>query len=121
MGAEVRLRHSFKIRKNKRMAEQQSGRTALFTGGLAAVLASTSCLVPLVGRIVGERCLDRKLTVLPTMPANFIGAALVALFFVKRHIFRAAQACKAGEVRAIPKLRTAYKLFSGKKRRFWLL
>ena len=45
----------------------------------------------------------------------FIGAALVALFFAGRRIFRPTQACKPGEVCAIPQVRTTYKLI------FWIV
>jgi mercuric ion binding protein len=43
----------------------------------------------------------------------FIGAALVALFFAWRRIFRPAQVCKPGEVCAVPQVRTTYKLLFG--------
>jgi mercuric ion transport protein len=39
----------------------------------------------------------------------FIGAALIALFFAYRRIFRPVQACAPGEVCAIPQVRTTYK------------
>jgi mercuric ion transport protein len=48
MSTEVRLRYPIQIRKDKRMSEPQTGRGALFTGGLAAILASACCLGPLV-------------------------------------------------------------------------
>jgi mercuric ion transport protein len=44
-----------------------------------------------------------NLTVLEPYRPIFIGAALVALFFAWRRIYRPAQACKPGEVCAIPK------------------
>jgi hypothetical protein len=43
-----KLKLSIQIRKDKRMSEPQNGRGALFAGGLAAILASTCCLGPLV-------------------------------------------------------------------------
>ena len=48
------------------------------------------------------------------MPTNF-GAALVALFFAWRRIYRPAQACKPGDVCAIPQVRATYKLI------FWVV
>ncbi len=42
------------------MSEPQNGRGALFAGGLAAILASTCCLGPLVLVALGFRCLDRQ-------------------------------------------------------------
>jgi mercuric ion transport protein len=45
-----------------------------------------------------------NLTVLEPYRPIFIGAALVALFFAWRRIYRPAQACKPGEVCAIPQV-----------------
>ena len=83
------------------MSEPQNGRGALFAGGLAAILASTCCLGPL--------------TVLEPYRPLFIGAALVALFFAWKRIYRPVQACKPGEVCAIPQVRATYKLI------FWIV
>ena len=98
------------------MSELKVGRSALFAGGLAAILASACCLGPLVllmlsfsGAWIGN------LTVLEPYRPIFIGAALVALFFAGRRIFRPAQACKPGEVCAVPQVRVAYKFI------FWVV
>ena len=56
-----------------------------------------------------------NLTVLEPYRPIFIGAALVALFFAWRRIYRPAQACKLGEVCAIPQVRATYKLI------FWVV
>ena len=56
-----------------------------------------------------------NLTVLEPYRPIFIGAALVALFFAWRRIFRPAAACKPGEVCAIPQVRTTYQLI------FWIV
>ena len=50
-----------------------------------------------------------NLTALEPYRPIFIGAALVAMFFAYRRIHRPAQACKPGEVCAIPQVRTTYK------------
>ncbi len=98
------------------MVEQGNGRGALFTSGLAAILASTCCLGPLVLVALGfSGAWISNLTVLEPYRPIFIGAALVALFLAGRRIFRPAQACKPGEVCAIPQVRTAYKLV------FWIV
>ncbi|MEX0634724.1 mercuric ion transporter MerT (plasmid) [Serratia ureilytica] len=55
-----------------------------------------------------------NLTVLEPHRPFFIGAALVALFFAWRRIYRPAQACKPGEVCAIPRA-SYYKLI------FWIV
>ena len=98
------------------MTEPQNGRGALVTGGLAAVLASTCCLGPLV--LVGlgfSGAWIGNLTVLEPYRPIFIGAALVALFFAWRRIFRPVDACEPSEVCAIPRVRQTYKLI------FWIV
>lgn len=93
------------------MSESQSvERSALFAGGLAAILASTCCLGPLILVTLGfSGAWIANLTVLEPYRPFFIGAALVALFLAWRRIFRPADVCKPGEVCAIPRVRTAYK------------
>ena len=98
------------------MAEQQKGRGVLAAGGLAAILASTCCLGPLVLVALGvSGAWIGNLTLLEPYRPVFIGAAVVALFFAGQRIFRPAAACKPGEVCAIPQVRTAYKLI------FWIV
>ena len=98
------------------MAENQNGRGALAAGGLAAILASTCCLGPLVLITLGfSGAWIGSLTVLEPYRPMFIGAALVALFFAWRHIYRAAADCKPGEVCAIAQVRSIYKAL------FWLV
>jgi mercuric ion transport protein len=98
------------------MAEPQKGRGALAAGGLAAILASTCCLGPLVLVALGvSGAWIGNLTLLEPYRPVFIGAALVALFFAGRRIFRPAAACRPGEVCAIPQVRAAYKLV------FWIV
>ena len=64
------------------MSEPQNGRGALFTGGLAAILASACCLGPLVLVALGfSGAWIGNLTVLEPYRPIFIGAALVAMFF----------------------------------------
>ena len=88
----------------------QNGRGTLIAGGLAAILASTCCLGPLVLVALGfSGAWIGNLTMLEPYRPNFIGVALLALFFAWRRIFRPAQACKPGEVCAIPQVRTTYK------------
>jgi MerT mercuric transport protein. len=98
------------------MAEPQKGRGVLAAGGLAAILASTCCLGPLVLVALGvSGAWIGNLTLLEPLRPIFIGAALVALFFAGRRIFRPAAACRPGEVCAIPQVRAAYKLI------FWIV
>ena len=98
------------------MTEPQQGHRALVAGGLAAILASICCLGPLVLIALGfSGAWIGNLTVLEPYRPIFIGAALVAMFFAYRRIFRPAQACKSGEVCAIPQVRNTYKFI------FWIV
>jgi mercuric ion transport protein len=98
------------------MSEAQSGRGALFAGGLAAILASSCCLGPLFLVTVGiSGAWISNLTALEAYRPIFIGAAFMAMFFAWRPIFRPAPACKPGEVCAIPGVQRTYKLM------FWVV
>jgi len=98
------------------MSESQTGRGALFGGGLAAMLASACCLGPLLLVSLGlSGAWIGNLTALEPYRPIFIGAALVAMFFAWKKIFRPAQACQPGEVCAIAQVRTTYKFI------FWMV
>ena len=99
------------------MANQQGkGRGALAIGGLAAVLASTCCLGPLVLVMLGiSGAWIGNLTALEPYRPWFIGIALIALFFAWRRIYRPVQTCAPGEACATPRGRAAYKVL------FWLV
>ncbi|MGH8659957.1 MAG: mercuric ion transporter MerT [Gammaproteobacteria bacterium] len=89
---------------------QTTGRAALFAGGLAAILASSCCLGPLVLVALGfSGAWIGNLTAMEPYRPMFIGAALLALFFAGRRIFQPVQACKPGEVCAVPQIRSGYK------------
>ena len=88
----------------------RSGRTALFAGGAAAVLASACCLGPLVLVTVGvSGAWIGNLTRLEPYRPIFIVIAVVALFFAWRSIYRSVQPCQPGEVCAVPQTRRLYK------------
>ena len=101
------------------MGESGSDRTgsgALLVGGVAAILASTCCLGPLVLVALGlSGAWIGNLTRLEPYRPFFIAGALVALFFAGRRIFQPAQACQPGEVCAVPKTRRVYKTI------FWIV
>jgi mercuric ion transport protein len=98
------------------MTESQDGRGALFAGGLAAILASTCCLGPLVLVALGfSGAWIGNLTALEPYRPIFIGVALLAMFFAWRRIYRPARDCKPGEVCAIPQVRSTYKAI------FWIV
>src|SRR5438445_10395811 len=86
-----------------------SGSTALFAGGLAAILASTCCLGPLILISLGfSGAWIGNLTVLKPYRPLFIVAAVLALFFAGRRIFLPAYLCNPGEVCALPQARRIY-------------
>lgn len=96
---------------DRRARDSAAPRGELLVGGLAALLASTCCLGPLVLVMLGlGGAWVSNLTALEPYRPIFLGAALVALFLAWRRIFRPAQACKPVEVCAIPQVRTTYKL-----------
>ncbi|MEK7917633.1 mercuric ion transporter MerT [Burkholderia contaminans] len=98
------------------MPDPKNGGSALATGGIAAILASTCCLGPLVLVALGfSEAWIGNLTLLEPYRPIFIAAALLALYFARHRIFRPAHACKPGEVCAIGQVRTAYKFI------FWLV
>ena len=83
----------------------------LLAGGVAAILASTCCLGPLLLVTLGfSGAWIGNLTVLEPYRPIFIGVGLVALFFAYRRIFRPVQACNPGEVCAVPQVKKAYKV-----------
>ena len=98
------------------MNETAKGRGVLFAGGLAAIFASACCLGPLVLLTLGfSGAWISNLTLFEPYQPIFIGAALVALYFAGRRIYRPTVECAPGEVCAVPQVRTAYKAA------FWLV
>jgi len=90
---------------------ERTGSGALFLGGLAAVLASSCCLGPLLLVALGvSGAWIANLTRLEPYRPLFIGAALVGLLFAGRRIFTPAKACDPGEVCALPQTRRIYKI-----------
>lgn len=98
------------------MSQPKNGRGALAASGVAALLASTCCLGPLVLVSLGVTgAWLGNLTALEPYRPLFLGAALIALFFAWRRIFRPPQDCKPGEVCALPQVRRAYQVM------FWVV
>jgi mercuric ion transport protein len=86
------------------------GGGALLAGGIAAILASTCCLGPLVLVTVGASgAWIGNVTVMEPYQPWFVGAAVIALLLAWRGIWRPAAACRPGQVCAIPWVRRAYK------------
>ena len=91
------------------LGKSKSGILAL--GGLAAILASSCCLGPLLLVTVGlGGAWIGNLTRLEPYRPLFLGVALIALFFAWRRIYRPAEQCLPGEICALPQTRRLYKL-----------
>lgn len=88
----------------------------LLVGGVAAILASACCLGPLLlvtlgfsGAWIGNLALFE-----PYRPW-FLGAALIAMFFAWRRIFRPAHVCKPSDICALPVTQRNYRIL------FWIV
>ena len=93
-----------------------SGRLSLLAGGIAALLASTCCLGPLVLVLLGfSGAWIGQLTALEPYRPLFLTAALLALAMARRQIWRAPAACVPRQVCARPGVRRTYKAL------FWLV
>lgn len=95
-------------------ANLRDGRAPLLAGALAALLASTCCLGPLVLLALGiSGAWIGNLTALEPYRPAFIGVALAALFLAWRRIWRRGATCAPGQVCAVPRVRLGYKLLFG--------
>ena len=91
-------------------------RGSLMTGGLAALLASTCCLGPLVLITLGvSGAWISNLTALEPYRPAFILAAVIALFYAWRRIRRPAAHCEPGQVCAVPRVNRSYRML------FWVV
>ena len=91
-------------------------KAVLLGGGITAILASTCCLGPLVLVALGfSGAWIGTLTALEPYRPLFIIAAVVSLSFAWKRIFRPQRACEPGDVCAIPRVRTAYRVI------FWIV
>lgn len=92
----------------------RTGSGALLVGGLAAIMASTCCLGPLVLVALGlSGAWIGNLTLLEPYRPLFIAGSLVALFFARRGIFWPAHACEPGEACAVRRTRRVCKILFG--------
>ncbi len=86
-------------------------RPSLLVGGMAAILASTCCLGPLVLVTLGfSGAWIGNLTVLEPYQPIFIGVALISLYFAWRRLRRNAIACALGAACAAPGVRQVHKV-----------
>ena len=94
---------------------QRGASRSLLAGGVAAILASTCCLGPLVLLALGfSGAWIANLSALEPFRPLFIGVALIALWLAARRIWRPVADCQPGDVCAVPAVRRGYKwLFMG--------
>ncbi|WP_264695025.1 mercuric ion transporter MerT [Candidatus Nitrosacidococcus sp. I8] len=93
------------------MYKSQNKHGVLFTGGLAAILASTCCLGPLILVTLGfSGAWIGSLTILEPYRPLFIGVALISLFFAWRNIYYPTQPCSSEKICTIPRVQTIYKI-----------
>jgi len=99
-----------------RTSPAAASRGLLYVGGVAAILASACCLGPLALLLLGfSGAWIGNLTALDPYRPLFVVAAVVALCFAYRQIFRRAVACTPDDVCAVPQVRNAYTTL------FWLV
>lgn len=102
--------------RTKHMTQRGHGRGALAISGVAALLASTCCLGPLVLMTLGvSGAWIGNLTALEPYRPWFLAAALIALSLAWRRVFRPEHSCAPGEFCAAPRVRRGYKAF------FWIV
>lgn len=98
------------------MSESDTARDELAVGGLAAILASTCCLGPLVLVALGfSGAWIGNLAKLEPYRPIFLAVALVAMALAWRRIYRPVEACKPGEICALPRTRKLYQIL------FWIV
>lgn len=98
------------------MRQRVGSRSTLAIGGLAAILASTCCLGPLILVSIGvSGAWIGQLTKLEPFRPLFLAASLIALVVAFRRIYRPAAACLPGEICAVPAVRRSYQVL------FWIV
>lgn len=102
------------LRTDDAVAKVGAGRGALALGGIAAILASTCCLGPLLLVALGvSGAWIGNLTALEPYRPFFIAASVAALAFAGWRIFRPIRTCAPGAVCAVPRVRAIYKVLFG--------
>lgn len=92
-------------------ADASEGRRALTIGAIAAILASTCCLGPLILLMVGvSGAWIGRLTLLEPYRPLFLGVAVLSLVLAGRRIFAPPTRCAPGEVCALPATRRWYRI-----------
>jgi len=99
------------------MLQEKAGRLPLIGGVIAAIAASLCCIGPLVLVMLGVGgAWVANLAVVEQFRPYFLGAAVIALFFAWKKIYRApAAACTPGSLCAMPQTNRIYKVL------FWMV
>lgn len=99
------------------MLQEKAGRLPLIGGVIAAIAASLCCIGPLVLVMLGVGgAWVANLAVLEQFRPYFLGAAIIALFFAWKKIYRVpAAACTPGSLCAMPQTNRLYKVL------FWMV
>lgn len=98
------------------MSQEKAGRLPLIGGVIAAIAASLCCVGPLVLVMLGiGGAWVGNLAVLEPFRPYFLGAAVIALFFAWKKIYRAPAACTPGSLCAMPHTNRVYKVL------FWVV
>jgi len=93
-------------------SDNKTGSGFLAAGGIAAILASTCCLGPLILVMLGfTGAWIGSLSVLEPYRPLFLGVALLTLGLAGRRIFRPAQVCDADGTCSTPRSRRNQKIF----------
>jgi mercuric ion transport protein len=91
---------------------KKTGSGFLAAGGVAAILASTCCLGPLILVMLGfTGAWIGSLSVFEPYRPLLLGVALVTLGLAARRIFRPAQACETDGTCSTPRSRHIQKIF----------
>ena len=97
-------------------AAPRTGRGALVTGAVAAILASICCLGPLLLVALGvSGAWIGALTHWEPYRPLFIAVSFAALVLAARRIFRPVRECRPGEFCAAPRVRHRYQIM------FWVV
>lgn len=97
-------------------AGKNADRGLLAVGGLGAAIASACCILPFVLVVMGlGGAWLAKLHALYPYRWLFIGAAVLALFFAWRRLYRPQTECAEGEACAVPEVKLAYRVL------FWTI
>ncbi|MHB1075268.1 mercuric ion transporter MerT [Thiobacillus sp.] len=100
------------------MSQEKAGRLPLIGGVIAAIAASLCCVGPLVLVMLGiGGAWVGNLAMLEPFRPYFLGAAVIALFFAWKKIYRVSDetACTPGSLCAMPQTNRIYKVL------FWIV